>query len=177
MPHPDVLEIIASNPLFKYSSYQIEIFFLNIWLAKSFFPKWWFIEPQQSTPFETTTSMLCRFNNLIVASLIWGEITFCTHPVSKATLATGFFLLTDGYTSILGSVFFGNFPGISLIISLIRFGNKKMNGFINWVKMAINLKLVDLDNILDNISLVNLSLKGLVYVFSMWLLPWSIRCI
>ena len=71
----------------------------------------------------------------------------------------------------------GNREGIKLIISLNFLGKKNFSGFANWVKIETTLKLNDFDNAIDKKLLINLSLKGLWYVFSIWFLPWSMRCI
>ena len=41
-------------------------------------------------------------------------------------------------------------------------GKKNRNGFANWAKIPIIMKLVDLDNTLDKNFLINLSLKDLL---------------
>ena len=90
--------------------------------------------------FKTTTSIPCLVSNLIVDSLIDGEITFCTHPVNNATLATAFFLFIAGYISNVGKVFFGNLVGINLIIDLIFLGKTKKKGFDSFANIPIILK-------------------------------------
>ena len=75
MPQPEVLLIIASRPLFKYSSYQRFIFFLKDSWANLLLPKWWFREPQQLISGSTTTSTPCRLSKRIVDSFISGEMT------------------------------------------------------------------------------------------------------
>ena len=52
--------------------------------------------------------------------------------------------------------------GIKDIIFLNFFGSRKLTGFMNLVKIATILKLIDLDNVIDNIFLIILSPKGLL---------------
>ena len=54
-------------------------------------------------------------------------------------------------------VFFGNFIGTSLIISLNFFGKKKLNGFIIRVKIKITLKFLDFDNVKDKKFLIQVN--------------------
>ena len=59
----------------------------------------------------------------------------------------------------------------------IPFLNIYLKGLMSKVNLPTILKRVELGNTFDRKFLIILSLKGLLYVFSIWFLPWSIRCI